>query len=365
MINFDKQEIKEQIKLEQIYELLEEWGGEPQYTAFGILSRTICHHTPGEGNYKLYYYEANNMFYCYSNCGSFDIFDLTIKVMEIQKNKKFDLNDAVRALAYRFNIIDYIQDEDKLELEDWAIFNRYDRINEIEIKDYTVSLKEYDDTILSRFNYKVKLTPWLNEGISQEAIELAQIGFYPGGDQITIPHFDANGRLIGVRGRTLNKEEAELYGKYRPIKITDTMYTHPLGMNLYGLNWAKENIKTMQKAIVFESEKSVLKYISCFGKENDIAVACCGSSISTYQIHMLLAVGAKEIIVAFDHDFEELGDQTHKRQIANFRRLHNKFKNYVNITFINDKRSLTGHKDSPIDCGREIFLKLFKERVVL
>ena len=370
MINFDKQEIKKQIGIEQIFELLQDWGGDPQYTVFGIISSTICHNPPGVGSRKLYYYNnaEGGLFHCYTGCAepTFDIFDLAIRVAEIQENKKLDLNDAVRALAYRFNIIEYIDDEEAPEsLEDWKILNRYDRIKDIQIKDYTVSLKEYDKTILDRFVYNIQITPWLNEGISKTAMDLARIGFFPGGDQITIPHFDAEGRFVGLRGRTLNQEEAEYFGKYRPIKIGKQQYNHPLGMNLYGLNWAKDNIKRMEKAIVFESEKSVLKYISCFGKDNNIAVACCGSSISTYQIHMLLAAGAKEIIVAFDHDFEELGDQTHKRQIANFRRLYNKFKNYVNITFINDKNSLTGHKDSPIDCGCEIFLKLFKERVVL
>lgn len=112
-------------------------------------------------------------------------------------------------------------------------------------------------------------------------------------------------------------------------------------------------------------EKSVLKYISYFGIENNIAVACCGSSISAYQIHMLIAAGAKEIVIAFDRDFEELGDAIHKRRIANFRKLHNRYKNYVNLSFINDFKKLTGHKDAPIDKGPEIFLTLFKSRVIL
>lgn len=85
-------------------------------------------------------------------------------------------------------------------------------------------------------------------------METAVIGFFPGGDQITIPHFDANGRFIGLRGRTLCKEDAEKYGKYRPLIINNQLYNHPLGMNLYNLNKSKNNIKLMGKVIVFESE---------------------------------------------------------------------------------------------------------------
>ena len=368
MINFDKQEIKKQISLDQVFELLQDWGGDPEYTGFGILSSTICHNPPGEGSRKLYYYdnEEGGLFRCYTSCNdTFDIFELAIKVADIQQNKHYDLNDAVRALAYRFGIIDYLEEEEQSGLEDWKIFNRYDRIDEIEIKDYNVLLKDYDENILSRFNYTVKIDPWLNEDMTQEALDIAFIGFYPGGDQITIPHFDKDGRFVGLRGRALDQEEAERFGKYRPIKIGKQLYNHPLGMNLYGLNWAQDNIKTMEKAIVFESEKSVLKYISYFGTENNIAVACCGSSVSAYQIHMLIAAGAKEIIIAFDRDFEELGDAIHKRRIANFRKLHNRYKNYVNLTCINDKNKITGLKSSPIDEGPEKFLQLFKERVVL
>ena len=42
-----------------------------------------------------------------------------------------------------------------------------------------------------------------------------------------------------------------------------------------------------------------------------------------------------------------------------------KYKNEVLISFMFDKNMLTGYKDSPIDCGKDIFLQLFKERIIL
>ena len=57
MISFDKSKIKESLSTENIFDLLTEWGGDPEYTDFGILSTTICHNVPGEGSRKLYYYE--------------------------------------------------------------------------------------------------------------------------------------------------------------------------------------------------------------------------------------------------------------------------------------------------------------------
>ena len=255
MINYDKTEIKQSLTLNNIYELLEIWGGEPEFTDFGIVSATICHNPPlSDASRKLYYYENSQLFHCWTNCGSHDIFDLYIKVVKIQQHKDIDLNEAVRYIARYFNIAGEEIEEDETTLEDWKVFERYDRLKDIKPKDYTVALKSYDDTILSRFNYTVKIGPWLQEGIKQEALDMAHIGFFPGGDQITIPHYDKDGRLVGVRGRTLCQEEAERYGKYRPLLIGKQLFTHSLGMNLYNLNNSKDNIKRMGKAIVLESE---------------------------------------------------------------------------------------------------------------
>lgn len=365
LTNYDKQKVKEQLSQEHIFELLTEFGADPEYTSFGIVSATVCHNEVGVGSHKLYWYANTGLFRCFTNCGdAFDAFELVIKVFKIQKRKEIDLNDAVRYVAARFGISgEYIEEETSL---DWKIFDGYSRTDEIELKDYSVTLKEYDNTILSRLNYNCILQPWLDEEISQEVIDFAQIGYYPGADQITIPHFDKDGRFVGLRGRSMAQDDIERWGKYRPLRLDkETMFNHPLGMNLYGLNWAKNNIAKIKKAIVFESEKSVLQYMSYFGAENSIAVACCGSNLSAYQIHMLLDAGAEEIIVAFDRQFQTLGDDEYEKLTQALTRLHNKYKNDVLISFVFDKEMITGYKDSPTDAGKDIFLKLFKERITL
>jgi hypothetical protein len=160
-------------------------------------------------------------------------------------------------------------------------------------------------------------------------------------------------------------EEGERFGKYRPMKVNREMYNHPLGMNLYNLNNSFDKIKLMKKAIIFEGEKSCLLYQSYFGLENDISVACCGSSVSSYQIQMLMEAGAEEIIIAFDRQFKEIGDDEFKHLKTNLMRLRDKYKNFVLISFIFDKNMITGYKSSPIDEGPDKFLQLFKERIVL
>ena len=371
MKTYNKKEVRNKLNIDQIYELVVEWGGEPNYTDFGFVSATICHNPPGEGSHKLYYYSNTDLFHCYSGCAdpSFDVFQLLVKVAKIQWGKEYDLNDAVRYIAIRFGLAGEAEFNDDNNLIDWQTFNNYERVQNLDIKDYHVELKEYDTSILDRLNYNVKLYPWLKEGITQEVIDYNKIGFYPGAAQITIPHFDVNGRFIGLRGRSLCKPDIDMYGKYRPLMVQKGgkpfQYNHPLGMNLYNLNNSKDNIKKIGKAIIFEGEKSTLLYQSYFGIDNDISVACCGSNISAYQIQLLLDCDIKEITIAFDRQFQAIGDDEFKHLTNNLTKINDRYKNYVDISIIFDKKMITGYKMAPIDCGPDVFMKLWKERIKL
>lgn len=369
-MEYNKDKIKEQLTTEDIFELLTCWQAEPEYTPFGIISKTICHNHPDDGGKrKLYYYSNSHLFQCYTGCQDyFDIFDLVIKVAEIQWHQKYTLPEAMAWIAKYFNL--FLQSEEfdvnSILLEDWEILKKYEQIQQDNLQaDKEIILKEYNPAILNNFNYKIKLQPWLQAGISDLAIKKARIGYYLGGDQITIPHFDINGRLIGIRGRSMCRQEANKFGKYRPLKIGQQYYNHPLGMNLYNLNFSYKNIAQMQKAIIFEGEKSTLLYKTYFGDENDISVACCGSNISNYQIQLLLQNGAKEIIVAFDRQFQDIGDLEYKHLTKSLTKIYEKYKNDAIISLIFDKNKLTSYKDSPIDCGPDIFLKLFQSRIFL
>lgn len=364
-ISFDKSEVRSALTLDNIFELLQDWGGEPEFTNFGILSATICHNPPGSGSRKLYYYSNSQLFYCYTGCGgSFDIFELFIKISKIQYDKDYTLDDAVRYIAYHFGI--YSQnEEEQISVIDKQIFVNYNRIKEIDIHTELPILKEYDPSILSYLNYSLKITPWLQEGITQEVMNQAHIGYYLGGDQITIPHYDINNRFIGLRGRSLVQEDIDRFGKYRPIYVNHQLYNHPLGMNLYNINNSKINISKFQKAIVFESEKSVLKYQSLFGQGSDISVACCGSNLSAQQVRLLRTLGVNEIIVAFDRQFQQKNDDEFKHLVKNLQKIHQRYSPYVTVSFIFDKDCLTSYKAAPIDEGKEKFLKLYNDRIIL
>ena len=118
-------------------------------------------------------------------------------------------------------------------------------------------------------------------------------------------------------------------------------------------------------AIVFEGEKSTLLYQSMFGREQDISVAMCGSNLSDFQVKLLLDEGVRNLVVAFDRQFQEIGDEEFVKLKKNLLKIKQNFSKDVLVSFIFDKNMITDYKASPLDHGAETFLKLYKERIII
>lgn len=358
---YSKEEVKELITLENVFTLLEYFNAEPEMYANYICALTICH---GGDSKKLYYYENTQLFHCYSgNCETFDVFELVQKVQEDD-----DLNRSISFLVDFFNLhndLSYFSLDGTQELEDYKVFSRYKKISEITpSENKKILLPEVDNNLLQYYPKPVIL-PWQQEGISKSVCDRMEICYDGRFGNILIPHRDENNRLIGIRQRTLI-DENEQFGKYRPWKYNGTLYNHPLAFNLYGLNISKSNIQQMKTAIVFEGEKSVLKYASYFGFENNISVAVCGSSLSKYQFNLLYNLGITELVIAFDKDFTKIGTEDYNLVINKMYNIYQKYSAMIRISFLFDKKNnQLGYKSSPIDCGKENFLNLYKNRIVL
>lgn len=371
-MKYNSDEIKNALTFQQVFDYVAELGGNPKLDPNGgdmFISQTICHNPAGTGSHKLYYYDNSKLFKCYTSCGdTFDIFDLTRRAMKIQRNEEWSLPRALKHVARYFGL-SYLGeenfDEGQDKLRDWEILKNYQEKNSISNSKKVVEFKNFDESIL-QFLPRPTITPWLNEDISQEIMNSRGICYDPVNCGIVIPHYDEYGALIGIRERTLIKEE-EAYGKYRPAIINGKQYNHPLGFALYNFNFSKENIRKYRTAIVFEGEKSCLKYASLFGAENDISVATCGSNLIQHQVDLLTQpFMANEIVIAFDKQFQKPGDAEFQQWTKKLTALHNKYSKSVQVSFLFDKEGdLLGYKDSPIDRGKETFIKLFQERVRL
>lgn len=366
---YNKDEIKNSLSIDQIFQLVAELGGEPRMEKSGsiFVAQTICHNHPGEGSHKLYYYDNTKLFKCYTDCfTTFDIFELIIKIKSRDMERTLSLPEAVSFVIQFFNLSistnDFFNNQDLLQ--DWKVFNHYDKINSTSNNTVQkVELKIFDESILKYLPHP-RILPWEEEGILPEIMESRGICYNPSSQAIIIPHYDIDGQLIGIRERTLI-EENETYGKYRPAIFSGKMYNHPLGFNLYNLNFSKDNIRTIKKAIVWEGEKSCLLYASFFGADNDISCAACGSSLINHQVKLLMSLGVEEIIIGFDKQFKEIGDEEWQRWTKKLTDIHTRYGANCQISYLFDKDNLLGYKDSPIDRGPDVFMQLFRERIML
>lgn len=360
-MKFDKDEIKNSLSIEQIEDIVAELGGEPKSMGSFLTCRTICH---GGDSHKLYYYDNTKLFKCFTECDeTFDIFELILKIKK-RNGEDWSLYNAM-IFVVNFFSLDFERDfyNDTQSSPDWQFFSKWSKSQLSDNKQKIVDLKIYDDKILSNLP-QPRIMNWEREGITREVCLARNIRYDPKNYGIIIPHYNIDGQLVGIRERTVVKED-EIYGKYKPAILNGKMYNHPLGYNLYNLNYSKEAIHNIQKAIVFEGEKSSLLFASYFGVNNDISVACCGSSLISYQVELLLSLGVQEIIIGFDKQYKDVGDKEWKTWTKKLYKIHDKYGKYVQISYLFDKGDLLGYKDSPIDKGQDIFLELFKNRIII
>ena len=346
----DYKEIIDNLKIESVIELMRKLGADRYKEEENqIIFPTICHNeSAADASMKLYFYKNYKQFHCYTECGTMSIFKFLKHYYE------------TRGIEY-----DWVSDIYNVVM-DCSNFNpnlgftapRYVSMKErygVAKKDLT--LPEYNQGVLDTF-IKYYAPEWLSDGISRAAMDKFGIRYSISQNKIIIPHRDAAGRLVGIRGRALNEWEVENVGKYMPVKMEQTWYKHPLSMNLYGLYENKENIKKNKVVYVFESEKSVLQFES-FDMPH-CAVAVCGSQFNKYQLNMLLKYcQPAEIVVCFDSE-EEKGETKYFDKLY---ALCKKYTQYSQFSFIYDRLGLLGAKDSPSDRGEEIFKKLLEKRV--
>lgn len=312
-----------------------------------LVMPTVCHHSNiDDASMKLYYYKNTHIFYCYTEDGAMSIFSFLkhfYEVRDIDYDWFTDIYEVIRGCSY---------------FGEHQNTTSYKSIrNDYTLKKERQELPVYSDKIMECF---IKYYPieWLNDGISREAMDKFNIRYSPSQNKIIIPHYDVNGRLVGIRGRALNQEDIDMWGKYMPVQIEGKWYSHPLSLNLYGLNKTKENIKATGIAYLFEAEKSVLQMES-FSIPN-CAAAVCGSKLNKYALDILVRTcHPQEIVICFDK--EELPHED--KYFNHLYELCKKYQAYTNFSFIYDKENLLDLKDSPTDKGEDIFIKLLQKRV--
>ena len=226
-----------------------------------------------------------------------------------------------------------------------------------------LTFKTYDAKVLNNYSFDyIGLMPWIQEGISIEALQKFNIRYDKKHDAIIIPNFNYSGDLIGLRARFFREEDIAK-GKYRPVYDNGILYNHPTGVTFYGIYENKEAISRKHIAVIFEGEKSVLHYGSIYGANNNIALATLGQNITRNHIQALLMLKVSDVILAYDTDYED-----YKQLAVVEQKYIEKAKilaPYFNVSILMDYDFLLPYKSSPIDGGRDNFEKILKNRRII
>lgn len=321
-----------------------------------LIFQTVCHNQNGGGSYKLYYYPDSHLFHCYTDCGdSFDVYEL------ICRNHKCSFGEALGFINTLLGLshsrpAGFVAAPNTFT-DDWAILTKYARQEKIF---QTYEPVFYPSTLVDYY-FQIYPVEWEAEGILPSSIDKYQIRYDLTNNKIIIPHFDPEGRLIGIRGRALNLIDIENKRKYMPVVLENKLLAHPTAYNLYGLYLNRLAIQRTQKVMIFEAEKSVLKCDGFYGS-NNFTVATCGSNISRYQRDLILNLGVKEVFLAFDKEYHEpftLESDLYSEKILN---LAYKFCPYVTTYVLWDVDGLLRFKDSPCDQGQQTLEHLMKHK---
>lgn len=350
---------KQQFSNEEITKIVTSLGSSPPLTDShnNLIFQTVCHNHQG-GSYKLYYYSDSGLFHCYTDCGdSFNVYEL------IARNKGYQLPsgfykcvnyvNAILGIDIRNGFTTQIQLSD-----DWSILNKYTQQKNSQT--CVTNINVFSSNILKLYS-DVCPYEWLQEGISSTALKKYQIKFDVDNNQIIIPHFNTEGKLIGVRSRALNEYDVTGGRKYMPVRIEQQWYNHPTAYNLYGLYQNLSTIKALKKIIIFEAEKSVLK-CETYYRDNNFSVAICGSSVSNYQRDLILSLGVTDVYIALDKEYHEAFTPESDKYSEKIFAICNKFTPYFNTYVLWDIDNLLHYKDSPCDKGQKIFEELLQNK---
>lgn len=352
-------DLREQLTDETIKNILSQFNVEPvAEDSYSITFPTCCHNLEN-GSPKLIYYKNTKLFHCYTECGkSFDIFTLLQKMYKL-RGQDISLRQAVGICDLDLSVVNEVNEDNSLDDIRYmqTLNNTYIPSTE-ELK-----FKIYDKKVLRQFSFDYSgLMPWIQEGMSVEALQIFNIKYDSNNNAIIIPNFDYDGNLIGIRARYFNEKDIQK-GKYRPIFLNGILYSHPTGRTFYGIYENHKNIERKHTCVIFEGEKAAILYTTLYGKDNSIALATLGQNITKDHIQLLLKMNVRNVILAYDSDYEDYDQlaEVEKKYLDKAKILSP----YFNVSFLMDYDFDLPYKSSPIDGGKELFEKLIKNRRIV
>lgn len=315
-----------------------------------ILEKLRCHHIKHSGN------QIRAAFPDGDNTTAICVYKDTLRVNEYTHNQSSGDIITLAGDILNFNFfntlrwfqktlgIETIKDNknQKLKYDPLNIFKKH----LLPVKSDGKSPKLFGDEILNEYVPALHIE-WLHEGITENTRKLFNICYSSKDKRIIIPYRDLSNpeKYIGIIGRTTEPAYKELgLPKYLAIK------PFPKSTTVYGYIENYEAIQKTGMAVIFESEKSVLKRHSRLDK---CTLAIGGHEISNEQVKLILGLNV-DIVICFDKDIG----------IYKVRETCEKFRLYRKTYYMFDKWDLLKEKESPADLEDKLykFMRKFKVR---
>lgn len=322
----------------------------------GDKNRDAMKGSPG----KLVFYKDTKVYMGYTAATSYDIIALVQKRLKLL-SKPCAFLDAINFIIQTVGLeIETVKRIDKPNICDWQ--SGLEKF--VRFRSTGSTLEPYDKSILDQLDHSVP-QQWLDEGISLETMVKYQIGYYDRLDATTIPCFNQQGELIGIRCRHWRPNEIE-EGKYRPLCLLDgTSYKFPTNNVFYGINWNWGEIERTGHVILVEGEKSVLKADTWWGEKN-IALARYGGALGLQRRNQLIKLGVNHVTIADDSDFTEIGDNDaynkFEKKVLSVAKL---FKGYAKVDVVYNNIGLDAYKSSPFDFDEATYNLMWENREIV
>lgn len=280
-----------------------------------------------------------------------DIYSIVSYIIYDAKTEE-DLNSTLPRSKYwlcdKMNYLEYVDDfyketsgnieVPKINYNRWLNNLKRTASNEI------VCNKVIEESILEKYG-RLPNYGWLQEGISYGTQSHFGVGFDVRSERITFPIHNMYGELVGVKGRYCGQnQEIEDSFKY--------LYLEPCNKSLefFNLHRALPYINEYKEVIVVEGAKTVMLMHS-WGYKNVISIE--GDSLSNVQIRLLKSLGISiSLIFAWDKDKDAEYVKNEVQRVQGRLRFA-----------VLDVDNLLNEKDSPVDQGKEIWNKLYKENL--
>lgn len=266
----------------------------------------------------------------------------------VQYNKKLDdprfsFFDTVKYLHKLLGLkLTYHQeDSNKEKIDPLEVFKKVKyRRTKVNVLDFDI----IDEAELQDFVPYIHIDMY-REGIMPWTVKKFKLAYSYRYKRTIIPmRYWLTGELLGFNMRTSVKN----YDLFDIPKYYITP-NYPKQMNLFGLWENKDSIREKGYAVIYESEKSVLKRDSL---NDSTGLALSGHEISAEQVKILIGLDV-EIIIALDKDIP----------LEQVRYNCEKFYGIRKVSYIYDQWDILEKKDSPADAKNKIFAFMFKHRV--